>query len=270
MKFNISPKLIIGIIVFTAFYFSMPVVNAEEIKESEITVQSFSPRDQNGGVADFLITLSQSIVDDNLLFTELPKNAIQVTPAVEGKARWMARNQIGFFLDSALAPSIDYTFELSTKLNPSSDFVLSGQRKFIHSTAPFKVEHAEIGFQYDKDLKKAKAVGTVTFNYPVSIAGLVKYLTIKTENGTEIPYTFQKQNAITKTIIIKIENVSRLLEGQYFQVQIKKGFKCPGTQIGLKKTSVTEIVLKQSKELQVTRADVQQINGVLYINLGNK
>lgn len=256
-----------AIIAFTAFYLSGQVVCAEEVEELEFSVKSFVHGSEIDNIADFLITLSKPIIDDNQLFTGLPNDAIRVTPAVEGKARWMARNQIGFFLDSTLAPSVEYTFELSTKLNPTADYVLTGQREFTHSTAPFKVERAEIGFHYNKELKKAKAVGTVTFNYAVNIEGFDKFLSIITEKGTEIPYTFQPQNAITKTAIIEISDISRLLEGQYLQAQLKKGFKCAGTEIGLKETSVLPIVLGEIKEFRVDRENIYQRDGKQYIQL---
>ena len=268
MKSNISKKIIISfiaIIAFTAFYLSGQVVCAEEVEELEFSVKSFRHGADVDNIADFLITLSKPIIDDNQLFTDLPKNAIKVTPAVEGKARWMARNQIGFFLNSALAPSVEYTFELSTKLNPLADYVLTGKQKFTYSTAPFKVERAEIGFHYDKELKKAKAIGTVTFNYAVNIKGLAEFLSIQSGRGVDIPYIFQEQNSISRTVLIEIEDILPLLEGRYLQVKVAEGFKCTGAEIGLKEASAAPIQLGNIKELQVNRAEFRQRDGIPFI-----
>lgn len=273
MKSNIFPKhiiIIISILLSAAVCFSMYVVNAqetEEIEDTEINIKSFAPRDQNGGVADFLITLSKPIVDDDQLFTELPKDAIKTTPSLELKVRWMAHNQVGIFLDGTLAPSIDYVFEIATKLIQSSDLVLTGKRKFTYSTASFKVESAVIEFRYDKDLKKAKGFGNVTFNYPVSIAGLGEFLTILSGRGDEIPYVFQEQSPITKTVLIEFGDILPLLEGQFLQVKIGKGLKCIGTEIGLKETSAAPIQLANIKQLQVSRADFLQREGIHFIRL---
>ena len=265
MKFNVAQKFIFGFIAFMAFCLSVQVISAEEAEKSEFSVKSFAHGSETDEAADFLITLSKPIIDENLLFTELPSNAIQITPALQGKARWVARNKIGFYLESALAPSVNYTFELSTKLNPTADFVLTGKQKFTYSTEPFQVERAEIGFQYDKDLKKAKAVGTVTFNYAVNIAGLEEFLSILTGSGVDVPYIFQTQNPVTRTVLIEIEDILPLLEGQYLQVEIGKGFKCTGTEIGLKEANLAPIQLGNIKALQVNRAEFQQREGKPFI-----
>lgn len=175
----------------------------------------------------------------------------------------MARNQIGFFLQSPLAPSVDYTFELS-----GTNFALTGKRKFTYSTPPFKMEHAAIGFQYDQTLKKAKAVGVVTFNYPVSITDLAAFFSILSEKGAAIPYTFQPQSPITKTVLIEIENILPLLEGRYLQAKIEKGFKCAGTEIGLEATRVAPIQLEEMRVLRVTQAhfDEKDSKPVLYLS----
>ncbi len=269
----VSKKFLIGFITFIfpiIVCFPVRFVDADEEKQTEFSVQSFAHGaeiENNHSTADFLITFSKSVINNELLFTELPSDAIKVTPAVEGKARWVGFNQIGFFLEEALAPSIDYTFELSTVLNPSSDFVLTGERTFTHSTPPFQVEHAELGFQYDKELKKAKAIGTVTFNYAVNIEGLSEFLSIVTENETEIPYTFQPQNAITKTALIEISDISRVIEGRYLWVQVKKGFKCAGTEIGLKETNILPIVLGEINELRIERENIYDRDGIPTITI---
>ena len=270
MRFNTHPKSLACVIAFLLVILlnlSSQTVGASETEKTEYSVQAFAPRDENGGVADFMITFSKSLIDNSQIYTELPSRAIQITPAVQGKARWMAADKIGFFLENSLAPSINYTIEVSTQLNPSEDFVLTGQRKFTYLTRPFQVERAEIGFQYDEKQKKAKAVGTIAFNYAVNITSLREFLSILTERGTEIPYTFQTQSAITKTAIIEIADITRLLEVQSIQVQIKKGFKCTGTEIGLKEPSVAPIVLSTLKTLQVDRVDVLQREGTLAIRL---
>lgn len=259
MKSNIPQRFIIGIIVFIMFaLFDLSVwsVEANAAEKTEYSVKSFTPWAENNGIADFLITFSESVIDETQVFTELPDQAIRVTPAIQGKVRWMARNQIGFFLESTLAPSVDYTFELST-----THFALTGKRTFTYSTPPFKIERAVIGFQYDQTLKQAKAVGTVTFNYPVSITGLEAFLSILSEKGAAIAYTFQPQSGVTKTVLIEIENILPLLEGRYLQVKIGKGFKCAGAEIGLEATSVAPIQLDEMRVLRVDQARFDEKDG---------
>ncbi len=267
MRCKVSPKITIGLIVFIAFCFSGQIAFAEEIEKTEFSVESFMRGPQNDSMADFVITLNKNVIAGSSLYTDLPDDAIQITPALQGKARWIARNQIGIFLESALAPGVNYTFELSEKLHPSANFTLASLRKFTYPTSPFKVEKAEIGFQYDKELKKAKAIGTITFNYAVAIAGLEKHLSILSGRGDEIPYSFQEQSPTTRTVLIEIEDIPPLLEGRFLQVKIAEGFKCSGTEIGLKEPSVAPIQLGDIRELRIERSDFQQRDGKLFINI---
>ena len=267
MKCKVSQKITIGLIVFIAFCFSGQIAFAEEIKKTEFSVESFTRGSQSESMADFVITLTKNVIAGKSLYTDLPDDAMQITPALQGKARWIARNQIGIFLDSALAPGVNYTFELSEKLNTSANFTLAGLRKFTYPTSPFKIEKAEIGFQYDKELKKAKAIATITFNYPVVIAGLEKHLSIESGRGDKIPYSFQEQSPITSTVLIEIKDIPSLLEGRYLQAKIAEGFKCSGAEIGLKEPSVAPIQLGNIRELRIDRSDFQQRDGKLFINI---
>ena len=256
MLFNASRKFLISFVVsfsLIVICLSQQPVCANQTETMEYEIESFAPRNMNGGVADFLITLSEPVIDESLVYTALPSEAIQITPAVRGKARWLARDKIGVFLEGVLAPSVAYTVEVSTQLILSADFVLTGQRKFPYSTDPFKIERAEIGFQYDKTEKKAKAVGRITFNYAVGVSGLEEFLSILTGSGVEIRYIFQPQSPVTKTVLIEIDDILPLLEGRYLQVKIAEGFKCLGTEIGLKEASIAPVELGEMRDLRVNQ-----------------
>ena len=266
-KFINVQKITISLIVFIAFCFAEQIAFAEDVEKTEFSVESFTRGTQNDSMADFVITLNKNVIAGKTLWTDLPDDAIQVTPALQGKARWIARNQIGIFLESALAPGVNYTFELSDKLKPAANYTLAGLRKFTYPTSPFKVEKAEIGFLYDKELKKAKAIGTITCNYAVTIAGLEKHLSILSGRGDEVPYSFQEQSPTTRAVLIEIEDIPPLLEGRYLQVKFAEGFKCSGAALGLKEPSVAPIQLGNIRELRIDRSDFQQREGKLFINI---
>ena len=265
MKFITNRKRIIAIFLFAALLLSTHIVSAEQETETEFTVKSFSQRQSNRDVADFLITFSKDVIDRELLYTALPKNAITITPSVEVKSRWVTRYKIGIFLEGTLGPSSEYVFEISKDIDPSGTLVLTGQRKFNHVTTPFKVEQVKIDLLYDKDLKKAKAVGTVTFNYPVRVDGLEKHLTIISGRDIKIPYVFQPQSAVTRTVLIETEAFQPFLEGRFIQARIGKGFKCAGTEIGIEKDSVAPIQIGQYQQLRIEQTDFLQRDGKLFL-----
>lgn len=262
MRFNPHPKSLAYVIAFLLFIFinlSIQIVGANETEKTEYTVKSFTTRTDNRGWADFTITLSEPLVDESVLYTELSPHAIQITPKVQGKARWLASDSVGFFFETALAPSVDYTIELSDLLSPTAAFVLVGKRKFIYSTKAFQVKSAEVKLIYDEKEKKAKAIGTIEFNYTVSLADLQESLSILAEEGNELPYTVKTQSAIAKTVIIEIEEVSRILGAQHLHAQIANGFKSIGAEIGIKAQHSTPMkVVDELEELQVNGAHIEQ------------
>lgn len=270
MKNRITLRNIVrfnAFIFLISFVLTTPIALAEDEAESEFSVVSFAHRDKNGGIADFLITFSKPVIGLDKLYTELPENALQVTPSIESKARWIGYNRIGIYLDSPLSPSVKYTFELYEQLETSTEYTLMGDRQFTYSTKPFKVDRAEIKFQYDKTLQKAKAVGVVYFNYSVTVKGLEDYLSIITGRGETVPYIFQEQSPIAKTVIIEIHDILPILEGGFLQVKVGKGFKCTGTEIGLDEATLAAIDLGGVKALQVNQSGFGERVGTQFIRL---
>ena len=231
------------------------------------SVKVFTPQGEVPQWVDFSITFSDAVIDNSLIGTEVPAQAIQFTPAVQGKARWVARDRIVFFLESPLVPSAQYTVELSPDLNPSDTYVLTGQRKFTFATQPFAVTQTNIEFQYGENRDNANAVGTITFNYPVTIADLKAHLSIQLNNEKEIPYFIQTRTTTTTTVALETARIRRHDQDQEIKIRIEKGFKCMGGQIGLKTASVTPIVLRGRGTLGVTYATVREEGGKPYISL---
>ena len=236
-------------------------------EKTRVTVKSFEP---TGGKVpqwvDFTIAFSEPIIDNSAINTELPSRAIQFTPTVKGVARWIATDTIRFFLDSPLAPSANYTVELSPKLHQSSlGFVITGDRKFTFSTDTFNIPNKSLEFKYTKT--HAKATGKLTFNYPVNIADLRANMSVRLQEDIDIPFTLQPQNGIAREIKIETEEIPRLIGDQILKVRIEKGFKPTGGQIGLKNAYVRTLTLSGRETLGVTYANVQEGSGRPYFAL---
>ena len=276
MVAKFSKTFLIGVIGFLSFIIVVGIIyivldNADA--KTRYSVKAFTPQGEVPQWVDFSITFSDAVIDNSRIGTEVPAQAIQFTPAVQGKARWMARDRIVFFLESPLVPSAQYTVELSPHLNPSDTFVLAGQQKFTFETEPFAVQQTEIEFQYDEDRDNAKAVGTITFNYPVTIADLKAHLSIElhsefeTPPTREIPYLIHTRTATATTVELETARIRRHSKDQEIKIRIEKGFKCTGGQIGLKTASITPIILSGRGTLGVTYATVREEGGKPYISL---
>ena len=266
-----SKKLLIGIVallsllvlIVGSLYFHSLTSDAK----TRVTVKSFTPQGEKVPQwVDFTFTFSEPVVDNSVINTELSDRAIQFTPTAKGVARWIARDTIRFFLESPLAPSANYTVELSPKLHQSDlGFVITGDRKFTFATEIFRIQKEHLEFKYTKT--HAKVVGNLTFNYPVSIADLRANLSVILQGGVEIPYTLQPQNGITREIKLETEEIPRLIGDQNLKVRIKKGFKCTGGQIGLKEVYYKSMTLTGRDTLGVTYVNVREDSGRPYIEL---
>ena len=266
-----SKKLLIGIVAFLSLLVliigSLYINSLISGAKTRVIVKSITPKGEKVSPwADFTFTFSEPLVDNSLINTELPDRAVQFTPTVKGTARWIARDTVRFYLESPLAPSASYTVELASKLRQSSlGFAITGDRKFTFATEPFHIQSRRLEFKYTKT--HAKAVGSITFNYPVNIADLRANLSIRLQENIEIPYTLQPQNGVAREIKLETEEIPRLLGNQNLKVRIEKGFKCTGGQIGLKEASIRSMTLTGRGTLGVTYANVRESSGRPHIKL---
>ncbi len=235
--------------------------------KTRYSVNTFAPQGEVPQWTDFSITFSEAIIDKSRVGTEVPAEALRFTPAVQGTARWVAPDRIGLFLDAPLAPSARYMVELTSELNPTEAFLLTGQKEFKFATEPFKVQQARMEFSTDDTREYATGIGTIAFNYPVTTADLKAHLSIELDDGTEIPYQIETNTATARTVEFKTKRIKRGKADRKIKVKIEKGFKCTGGQIGLEKASITPVILRGRGTLGVTYSDVWESDRTPYISV---
>ncbi|RKU23474.1 hypothetical protein C6499_18380, partial [Candidatus Poribacteria bacterium] len=188
---NLLLKSLIGVIGLMTLLLGaclFYIVRGNVGAKTRYSVNAFAPQGEVPEWTDFSITFSEAIVDKSRVGTEVPAEALRFTPAVQGTARWVAPDRIGFFLDAPLAPAAQYTVKLTSEINPSEVFQLTGQKEFKFATEPFAVQQTRMEFNTDESREHAIGFGTITFNYPVTTADLKAHLSIELDDGTEIPY----------------------------------------------------------------------------------
>ena len=245
------------------FYIVQGTINAK----TRYSVSTFTPQGKVPQWTDLSITFSESIIDNSRVGTEVPAEALRFTPAVQGTARWIAPDRIGFFLDAPLAPAAQYTVTFARDLNPSEAFLLTGQKEFKFATEPFIVQQARMEFSTDDTREYAIGSGTIAFNYPVTIADLKAHLSIERNDGTEIPYQFETQSVTARTVTFLTKRIKRGSADQEIKIKVAESFKCTGGQIGLEKVHVTPVILRGKGTLGVTYSDVRESDGTPYISV---
>ena len=270
MVAKLSKNFLIGVIGLMAlilvaclFYIVQDNIGAR----TRYGVKTFTPQGDVPQWVDFSITFSEAIIDKSRVGTEVPAEAFRFTPAVQGTARWIARDRIGFFLDAPLAPAAQYTVQLTPDLNPSETFLLTGQKEFKFATEPFTVEQTRMEFTTNDAREQATGFGTIAFNYPVTTADLKAHLSIELDDGTEIPYQIETGAATARTVRFETNRIKRGSADREIKVKIEKGFKCIGGQIGLEKANITPVILRGRGTLGVTYSDVWESDGTPYISV---
>ncbi len=267
---NLLLKSLIGVIGLMTLLLGaclFYIVRGNVGAKTRYSVNTFAPQGEVPQWSDFSITFSEGIVDKSRVGTEVPAEALRFTPAVQGTARWVAPDRIGFFLDAPLAPAAQYTVKLTSEINPSEVFQLTGQKEFKFATEPFAVQQTRMEFNTDESREHAIGVGTITFNYPVTTADLKAHLSIELDDGTEIPYQIQTNTVTARTITFETKRIKRSDVNQEIKVKIEKGFKCTGGEIGLEKANVTPVILRGRGTLGVTYSDVRESDGTPYISV---
>ena len=267
---NLLLKSLIGVIGLMTLLLGaclFYIVRGNVGAKTRYSVNTFAPQGEVPQWTDFSITFSEGIVDKSRVGTEVPAEALRFTPAVQGTARWVAPDRIGFFLDAPLAPSAQYTVELTPELNPSETFLLTGQKEFKFATEPFAVQQTRMEFSTNDAREYATGFGTIAFNYPVTTADLKAHLSIELDDGTEIPYQIETNTATARTVTFETKRIKRGNTDREIKVKIEKGFKCTGGQIGLEKASVTPVILRGKGTLGVTYSDVRESDGTPYISV---
>ena len=267
---NLLLKSLIGIIGLMTLLLGaciFYIVRGNVRTKTPYSVKTFTPQGEVPEWTDFSITFSEAIVDKSRVGTEVPAEAFRFTPAVQGTARWVAPDRIGFFLDAPLAPAAQYTVQLRSEINPSEVFHLTGQKEFKFATEPFAVQQTRMEFSTDEAREYAIGFGTIAFNYPVTTADLKAHLSIELDDGTEIPYQIETNTVTARTVKFKTKRIKRGDVNQKIKVKIEKGFKCTGGEIGLEKANVTPVILRGKGTLGVTYSDVRESDGTPYISV---
>lgn len=267
---NLLLKSLFGVIGLMALLLGaciFYIVRGNVGAKTRYSVKTFAPQGEVPEWTDFSMTFSEAIVDKSRVGTEVPAEALRFTPAVQGTARWVAADRIGFFLDAPLAPAAEYTVKLTSEINPSEVFQLTGQKEFKFATEPFAVQQTRMEFRNDGAREYAIGFGTITFNYPVTTADLKAHLSIELDDGTEIPYQIQTNTLTARAITFETKRIKRSNVNQEIRVKVEKGFKCTGGEIGLEKANVTLVILRGRGTLGVTYSDVRESDGTPYISV---
>ena len=240
--------VLLAIIIFGVFY----VVLSDRGKET-VEVTSFTPTDEVQHTTNFTIVFSRGMVSDSLLNVQMDSAPIEFNPPIPGKFRWIERNKIRFYPDVLLAPSTQYTVEMSPGIASDTEYTLTGQRQFKFHTPRFRVNTASLTVEFKPETyEEVKLLSTIEFNYEVDPKEAVKNIAIQYEDGIRIPFQLKASTA-NRIIRLEAHKVKRNEEEKKINLKISQGLLCIGGNLGLERDYFKPLVLPGQEDLKVER-----------------
>lgn len=214
-------------------------------------VTDFSPVDEVQQTTNFTIQFSDDMISDSLINIEPEKAPVEFNPAIPGKFQWISTDKIRFYPDIKLQPSTEYQANVLPRFTTDYGFILKGRRDYHFSTPRFSVKHATLMYEFIPDIRdKAGLIATIEFNYAVEPSEAAKYISIRYQDGEEIPYNLETTLA-GSLIQMRAEKVERSKEDKKIQLLIREGLKCMDGNLGLAKDYITPLILPGQNDLKI-------------------
>jgi len=239
-----------ALVAYGIFYFMLGEGGRPAVK-----VESFAPTDEVQPGTNFTIAFSKELVSDSLLNRQLDSAPITFNPPIPGKFQWTDKNKIRFYPEALLAPSTEYTAEISAAIAAGSGYTLRGEREFAFYTPRFRVNSAALNFEFTPESNEtANLAASIEFNYQVDPEEAAKAIAIEYEDGGTIPFKL-KTSAPANIMALVAEGAKRNKEqDKNIRLKIAGGLLCAGGNLGLEREYVQPITLPRQQDLVVERA----------------
>ena len=180
---------------------------------------------------------------------------VRFIPAVRGKFKWTAPNELVFSPARAFDPATDYRAELTDDLlkrSAKKDLKISGDDIAFH-TPYLQLTGTENWWSRSRETGQPIAKTRLNFNYPVSSTDVISKLSVAAEAK---PLTVQStQSDEQNSITVALTNAPAIKNEQPLSIKVDKGLKVPNTAF------VSKDVIEETSTLpsryKVEIADVQ-------------
>ena len=154
---------------------------------------------------------------------------IRFIPAVRGKFKWTAPNELVFSPALAFDPATDYRAELTDDLLKNSDkkdLKISGEAIAFH-TPYLQLTGVENWWSRARETGQPVAKTRLNFNYPVSAANVVERVAVS--SGEKPLAVVSTPNDAQNSIALTLTNAPALKNEQPLAIKLAKGLKVPNT-----------------------------------------
>lgn len=220
-----------------------------------IKLISMNPSGEIGVKSNLSFVFSGDVVENEDVGTTTNEELIKFTPAVPGRFRWISRRELKFLPETPFLPSTNYTAEIKPDLVKIKEKYLAKRQTVSFATQRFKVNTASVSFIYPGEQQKGLQLqARLNFNYPVAPVELEKALKIRFQGwGKEIKYNITPTTdsdtfTVTSEPLYPEENEKKI------EINLPKGFRCIGGNLGLASGYEHIAVLGAKKSLTIVEA----------------
>lgn len=230
------------------------------VGKQAVEVVSFSPTDEVPQTTNFTIEFSKELASDSLLNVQLDQAAIEFSPKIPGKFRWIELKKIRFYPEVQLAPATEYTAKISPRIASGSGYKLTGTREFTFHTPRLQVTSAFLNFEFKPESsEEANLLATVEFNYDVDPNEAIKFLSIRDDQGAVLPFELTTTQP-DKIITLEAARLKRRDQENQIKLQIAKGLVCVGGSLGLERDFEKPLILPGQQDLKVTQILAKKVS----------
>ena len=180
---------------------------------------------------------------------------IRFIPAVRGKFKWTAPNELVFSPARAFDPATDYRAELTDDLlkrSDKKDLKISGDDIAFH-TPYLQLTSTENWWSRSRETGQPVATTRLNFNYPVLSAEVAEKLGVSSEDKLLTAQTLP--NNSQNSVALTLTNAPAQKNEQPLTIKLEKGLKVPNT------TYVSKEIIEETTTLpsryKIEVADVQ-------------
>ncbi|MFQ5708218.1 MAG: MG2 domain-containing protein [bacterium] len=252
MKRSLTPNVIIVILSAIIIVGAAYLILSRRGRET-VAVSSFAPADEVPQTTNFTVEFSRELVGDSLLNVQLDRLPIGFKPPIPGKFQWIATNKLRFYPDVLLAPSTQYTVEISPRIASGYGYALTGTRQFKFHTPRFRVNSASLTYEVKPETnEEVEFFATIEFNYDVDPEEAVKSIAVEYADGRTIPFQLSTTTP-GKIIELQAQRVERSEEEKQIRLRVARGLLCLGGNLGLERDYLKPLVLPGQEDLKIVR-----------------
>ena len=154
---------------------------------------------------------------------------VRFIPAIQGKFKWTAPNELVFSPTKALGPATDYRAELTDNLlkrSDKKDLKVSGDAIAFH-TPYLQLSSVESWWSRSRETGQPVAKTRLNFNYPIAPAEVASKVTATADDKTLTLQTAPGDSP--NTAALTLLNAPAQKNGQPLLIRVDKGVKVPNT-----------------------------------------